>query len=321
MSTTTTCNEILIASECKKHSPICEWCETSCFENSFLWKCPRDLSCFRNSNDGEYFGKQPGTVSMTYLLFMLLVLFFLSFVYFWRTIQLLEQREKITTKQKLVCFSLVFFTLPVALFAIFLLVYTPNMVFFSVCDLRWDITSVRKEQVQDNHQLVHLQAEVHVSVYNPNYFDLDVENFYGSLYLKQTSDKENLALFNFLPPVLVEQDNEKAPSISEKQDDAQQERKRKDYIKIKSGHIIDVRIVVNVVSNVVIHDALQLIEEYAMAKLILDLNAATQIKLDLFHYFETPKIPLKFSAIQLDLNLVDRSQCKCLLEQQPSPAF
>jgi hypothetical protein len=172
---------------------------------------------------------------------------------------------------------------------IVLLLSVPTPPTFDVCDTRWDITTLHKFETKgddgETNFGLRIKAEIHVSVFNPNRFDIDLSKADGVL----TFHKGAIATFSW------------ASTGS-------------DLTPLPAGTVFDARVIITVEKlNVLTVE--QLVEDLIKPSgIVLQLNANFFVSLKIGPIPLTPKLAISDPGILLILNQADDTYCKCRQE-------
>ena len=189
-----------------------------------------------------------------------------------------KQLNLLTRMDRAVTRVLLVFAVAVSLLCVFVLVLSPAPPVFTACDMRWDLGSVHDNKVPSGE--IQILAELALSIWNPNQFDIEVESARGNIWFHQGL----LARFHWEP--------------------------RGGQVRIASGHVYDTRVVISVDWSAV-EKVPQLIQDWTSVDgIVLSLDAAAFMRLRLFG-LETPRLNL--AAVGIPLPLQDRSRdlCRC----------
>jgi hypothetical protein len=193
----------------------------------------------------------------------------------------------VRTVRKQVSRVLLLFACAVSTLCFITLLMSPAPPVFTACDIRWDLGSVQQTRNdgngggdRDEKGRVHILAEISISIWNTNRFDLDVAAAKGEIYFHDGK----FARFHWEP--------------------------RNGLVRISAGHVYDTRVVMSVDWDAV-EKVPSLIEDWASADgIILSLDANAYMSFRILGV-ETPKLFLGAGGILLPLNQADRNLCRC----------
>lgn len=168
-----------------------------------------------------------------------------------------------------------------------LLLSIPTAPTFDVCDARWDLTSVHKFERTDagtgtKDTGIRLKAELHISLYNPNRFDVDLARAKGVIAFHRGT----VATFEWVSRI-------------------------EELTPIPAGSVFDSRLVVTV-EKLKIDQVEQLVADFVTPQgVVLQLNAEFFVSLKVHGVPLTPRFAISDNGIMLVLNQIDDSLCKC----------
>lgn len=177
--------------------------------------------------------------------------------------------------------SLVGFTLLVSMLCMMTLVLSPADAVITICDFRLDLGSLKQDNARTG-KMVQILAELSVSIWNPNHFDVETYGAKGTVLFQQGA----VARFHWEP--------------------------RDGIFLISSGHVADVRITIAIDWNSVA-DIPLLLEEWATKDgVVMSLETAAFLRVRLFG-LNSPRLSLP-STSALHFNDANRDMCLCTVE-------
>lgn len=197
-----------------------------------------------------------------------------------------------TFKRLCTCFFL-FLLLLLSLLSFILLVLSPTNPSFTVCDIRWDLTSIEKVKAssnntssdyllnRDSNERISLLAEVSLSIWNPNRFDIDMNSAKGKILFHEGA----VARFNWEP--------------------------KNGIVSISSGHVYDTRFVIEVEDWNAIRKVPNFLEDWISVQgIVLSLQYSAFLYLTVIG-LQTPRFALSADSIDFPLNQANRDLCRC----------
>ena len=178
---------------------------------------------------------------------------------------------------------LLVFAVAVSLLCIVALAISPTGPEFTVCDIRWDIGSLKPDDATDkSNKGVHILAELSLSIWNPDRFDLDLRAAKGDINFHNGV----LARFNWEP--------------------------RGGELRVSSGHVADMRAVISVDWNALQQVPNLLIDWASVQGIVFSLDASAFLSLRVLG-METPRLSLGATDILIPLNDANRNLCRCTI--------